>query len=95
MRLDEMTIHDYNVVMTPVRIADLKARLSAHLKTVRKGRTLTVFDRDTPIAQIVPFAAESVEVRRATRRAKDLKRPPRLSRATDSLALLLEDRGRR
>jgi antitoxin (DNA-binding transcriptional repressor) of toxin-antitoxin stability system len=81
--------------MTPVRIADLKARLSAHLRAVRKGRTLTVFDRDTPIAQIVPFGTESIEVRRATRRAKNLKRAPRSSRATDSLALLLEDRGRR
>jgi len=90
-----MTICDYNVVMTPVRIADLKARLSAHLKSVRKGRTLTVFDRDTPIAQIVPFTVEALEVRRATRRVRDLQLPPRPSQKTDSLAVLLDDRGRR
>jgi len=81
--------------MTPVRIADLKARLSAHLKSVRKGRTLTVFDRDTPIAQIVPFNVEALEVRRATRRVRDLRLPPAPAHKTDSLAVLLDDRGRR
>ena len=81
--------------MTSVRIADLKARLSAHLKSVRKGRTLTVFDRDTPIAQIVPFTVEALEVRRATRRVRDLRLAPPPSQTTDSLAVLLDDRGRR
>jgi len=42
--------------MTNVRIADLKSRLSAHLRKVRAGRAITVLDRDTPIAQIVPYA---------------------------------------
>ena len=81
--------------MKTVGIADLKARLSEHLKTVRKGRTLTILDRNTPIAQIVPFASEPVEVRRATRHPKDLKRSSRPSRPTDSVAVLLSDRGRR
>lgn len=80
--------------MKTVGIADLKARLSAHLRAVRKGRTLTVLDRDTPVAQIVPFAASPVEVRRATRRPKDLK-PSTPAGSTDSLAVLLDDRGRR
>jgi antitoxin (DNA-binding transcriptional repressor) of toxin-antitoxin stability system len=78
-----------------VGIADLKARLSEHLKWVRKGRTLTVLDRDTPVAQIIPFTAEAIEVRRATRRLKDLRLPPAPSRPTDSLGVLLDDRGRR
>jgi prevent-host-death family protein len=81
--------------MGNVRIADLKARLSQHLRSVRKGRTLTVLDRDTPVARIVPYAAESLEIRRATRRLRDLKRPPRPSTPTDSLAVLLDDRHRR
>jgi antitoxin (DNA-binding transcriptional repressor) of toxin-antitoxin stability system len=81
--------------MKAVGIADLKARLSEHLKSVRKGRTLTVLDRDTPVAQIIPFTTEPVEVRRATRRPKDLRLPPPPSRPTDSLAVLLDDRGRR
>src|SRR4051794_36630095 len=41
--------------MSAVKIADLKNNLSRHLTTVRRGRELTVLDRDTPIARIVPF----------------------------------------
>ncbi|MEO7157468.1 MAG: type II toxin-antitoxin system prevent-host-death family antitoxin [Vicinamibacterales bacterium] len=81
--------------MTTVRIAELKARLSEHLRSVRKGRTLTVLDRDTPVARIVPYAAEPIEVRRATRRLRGLKLPPPPAASTDSLTLLLDDRRRR
>jgi prevent-host-death family protein len=81
--------------MSDVRIADLKARLSEHLRSVRNGGTLTVLDRDTPVARIVPYAAQPLEVRKAKRRLRDLKLPPRPSRRTDSLALLVEDRRRR
>jgi len=90
-----VTYCDYNVVMTTVRIAELKARLSEHLRSVRKGRTLTVLDRDTPVARIVPYAAEPIEMRRATRRLRDLELPPPPASPTDSLAVLLEDRRRR
>ncbi len=83
------------MVMTTVRIAELKARLSEHLRSVRKGRTLTVLDRDTPVARIVPYAPEPIEVQRATRRPRDLKLPPPPASPTDSLAALLEDRRRR
>lgn len=81
--------------MKGVGIADLKARLSEHLRAVRKGRTLTVLDRDTPVARIVPYAAEPIEVRRATRRLRDLVPPPPPSAPTDSLTVLLDDRRRR
>ena len=40
--------------MSHVGIAELKARLSEHLRVVRNGGTLTVLDRDTPLARIVP-----------------------------------------
>ena len=83
------------MVMTTVRIAELKARLSEHLRSVRKGRTLTVLDRDTPVARIVPYVAEPLEVRRATRRLRDRKLPPPPASPTDSLAALLDDRRRR
>lgn len=81
--------------MTTVRIAELKARLSEHLRSVRKGRTLTVLDRETPVARIIPYAAETIEVRRATRRLRDLRLPPAPAAGTDSLAILLDDRRRR
>ena len=81
--------------MSTVRIAELKSHLSELLRSVRKGRTLTVLDRDTPIARIVPYAAEPIEVRRATRRLRDLKLPSPPTLPTDSLAILLDDRRRR
>lgn len=81
--------------MKAVRIADLKARLSEHLKSVRRGRTLTILDRDTPVARIIPYAAEPLEVRAATRRLQDLSLPPAPSAPTDSLTVLLDDRHRR
>jgi prevent-host-death family protein len=81
--------------MSDVGIAELKARLSEHLRAVRKGGTLTVLDRDTPIARIVPYAAPALEVRKARRRLRDLKLPPRPAKRTDSLGILVEDRRRR
>lgn len=81
--------------MKTVGIADLKARLSEHLRAVRKGKTLTVMDRTTPVARIVPYAAEPLAVRRATRRARDLRLPAPPVAPTDSLAVLLDDRRRR
>ena len=41
--------------MQPVKIADLKNNLSRHLARVRRGGEITVLDRDTPVARIVPF----------------------------------------
>jgi prevent-host-death family protein len=90
-----VTCHDYNMVMSDVRIADLKARLSEHLRSVRSGDTLTVLDRDTPIARIVPYAAQPLDIRKAKRRLRELKLPPRPAKRTDSLAVLVEDRRRR
>ncbi len=93
-----VTFDDYNIVMKTIGIADLKAHLSEHLKSVRKGRTLTVLDRNTPIARIVPFAAEPLEVRHSRRRPKDvsdLASAAASATPTDSLAVLLEDRGQR
>ena len=81
--------------MSDVGIAELKARLSEHLRSVRNGRTLTVLDRDTPIARIIPYATQPLEVRKARRRLRDLKLPAKPAKRTDSVALLIEDRRRR
>ena len=81
--------------MSEVRIADLKARLSEHLRSVRNGGTLTVLDRETPIARIVPYTTQPLEIRKATRRLRDLRLPPKPAKRTDSLATLVEDRHRR
>ena len=42
--------------MNSVNIADLKNNLSRYLARVREGAELTVLDRDTPVARILPFA---------------------------------------
>ena len=81
--------------MTNVGIAELKARLSKHLRSVRKGGSVTVLDRDTPIARIVPYAAPALEVRHATERLRDLKLLPKPAKHTDSGTILVEDRRRR
>lgn len=95
--LDDMTTHDHNQVMSKVGVADLKAHLSEHLRKVRGGRTLTVVDRDTPVAQIVPYEASSgaLEIRRATRKPRELRLPRPLATKTDSLVVLLADRASR
>jgi prevent-host-death family protein len=67
--------------MSDVRIADLKARLSEHLRSVRNGGTLTVLDRDTPVARIVPYSAQPLEIRKAKRRLRDLKLPAKPANA--------------
>ena len=83
------------MVMSDVGIAELKARLSEHLRSVRSGGTVTVLDRDTPIARIVPYATHPLEIRKAKRRLRDLKLPPKPAKRTDSVAILVEDRRRR
>lgn len=41
--------------MKKARIADLKNNLSRYLDHVRGGGTVLVYDRDQPVAQIVPL----------------------------------------
>lgn len=92
-----MTIYDYYMVMKSVGIAELKARLSEHLRQVRRGRSLVVLDRNTPIARLVPYEEDSATlvVRRPARRAPSLQKvplPPALRIGVDILELLLAER---
>ena len=41
--------------MREVKIAELKANLSAHLAAVRKGEVIIVCERSTPIARLIPL----------------------------------------
>jgi prevent-host-death family protein len=82
--------------MSKVGIADLKAHLSEHLRRVRAGRPLVVLDRDTPVAQILPYEAEGpLAMTRATRKPRSLRLPRATAGRTDSLAILLRDRASR
>jgi prevent-host-death family protein len=84
------------MVMKQVRIAELKARLSEYLRAVRRGQTIAVLDRDTPVAQIVPFRDRStLRIRKPAPDAPPLNRvrllqPLKLD--VDIVELLLEER---
>lgn len=41
--------------MKSVKVSELKAKLSGYLSDVRRGETVTVCDRQTPIARLVPL----------------------------------------
>jgi antitoxin (DNA-binding transcriptional repressor) of toxin-antitoxin stability system len=95
-----VTIHDYLMVMKCVRVAELKAHLSEHLRSVRRGHPIAVMDRDTPIAQILPLRAEpgNLPVRQAKPGAgkpKDFRLPEPLAVSGDVVTLLLADRRER
>jgi len=84
------------MVMTDVRIADLKSRLSEHLRRVRRGASITVLDRDIPVARLVPYDDGSLLVIRrplpAAPRLRDVRLPPPLRIGRDVVELLLEER---
>lgn len=92
-----MTISDYLEVMN-VRVAELKARLSEYLRSVKRGQTVTVMERDTPIARLVPYSganANMLEVRKRLGRYASLQRvpiPPPLKIDLDVVDILLEER---
>ena len=82
--------------MKTVRIAELKAHLSAYLKAVRKGTRLRILDRETPIAELVPLvegALVALPSRPATGgRPGAFVFPPPLDPPIDTLVELLDDR---
>jgi antitoxin (DNA-binding transcriptional repressor) of toxin-antitoxin stability system len=99
-RVAIVVIHDYLMVMKSVRVAELKAHLSEHLRSVRRGHPIAVMDRDTPIAQILPLQAEpgTLPVRRprpGVGKPKDFRLPEALGVRADVVTLLLADRRER
>lgn len=92
-----MTSHDYHMTMTRVGIAELKSRLSEHLRSVRRGGSITVMDRETPVARIVPCEAPGgpLTVRRPRRgapRPGRVRLPPALALRNDAVSLLVAER---
>ena len=93
------TISDHIIVMTssrdlPVRVAALKARLSEYLRAVRRGQQVVVYERDTPVARLVPYAGttEPLSVRTPVEPLHDIPLPLPLGRPVNSLGALLEER---
>lgn len=100
MTVDRAAQCDYLMVMNDhegqrVGVAELKARLSKYLRAARRGETVTVYDRDTPVARLVPYEGwvqETLHVRKATTPLRNVKLPAPLGREIDSMAALADER---
>ena len=91
----KVTIYGHNKVMKKVGIADLKSRLSEYLRAVRRGETIAVLDRQTPIAQIVPVRQMPLDLREpapGTPAPNKIPLPKPLKLTIDIVQLLLEER---
>jgi prevent-host-death family protein len=85
--------------MRQVKIAELKDRLSEHLRAVERGAEVVVMDRNRPIARIVPLPSHGRHVRLLQPRhgfpeIRDRRRV-RTGWPVSSTELLLEERGDR
>ncbi len=94
-----MIIYDHiwsmkNRAEKTVMIAQLKAQLSSYLQAARRGQSVVVCERATPVARLVPYAeAEGTLTSRLPTRAwGSTKLPPPLGRPVDSLAALADER---
>ena len=97
--MDKVTTCDHDEVMKAVKIASLKAQLSRHIREVRSGQIVTVFDRSIPVARLVPIeGADDLVVTLPAANAPPIGRI-RLPRPTkpigiDVVNLLVKDRQR-
>jgi prevent-host-death family protein len=91
-----MSFYGHNKTMKQVRIAELKARLSEYLRAVRRGETISVLDRETPVAHIVPVRDRmALRVRKPSSGTPPPNRvplPKPLKLDVDLVQLLLEER---
>lgn len=83
--------------MSSVPISELEANLGDVLRRVKEGETVTLTDRDTPVARIVPMerAGSDLRVRPAQGRMSDLELLPPLETKSDIVELLIEERSDR
>jgi prevent-host-death family protein len=63
--------------MRTVNIADLKARLSAHIRRVRNGEEVLVCERNQPVAMLVPCRLQDQSERQRELIARGILTPPR------------------
>lgn len=91
-----MAISGHNMTMRQVGIAELKSRLSEYLRAVRRGETISVLDRETPVAQIVPVPQKSaLRIRKpapGTPPPNRVQLPKPLALKLDVVELLMEER---
>ena len=85
--------------MKEAKISELKAKLSGYLATVRRGESVLVTDRRTPIAVLVPYeeTEDRLTIEEPTAPLGGLKkiRGVRPRRPIDVVKLLRESRDQR
>ena len=97
--MDFEATYGHNRTMKHAKVSELKAHLSAYLAQVRKGETVIVSDRRTPVARLVPLdqRTEGVTIERARRPTSDLRqvRGVPLRRRVDVGKMLRQSRDQR
>lgn len=80
--------------MEKINISTLKAHLSESLKKVREGSRILVIDRNTPVAEIIPFNNQKkLEIREPV---KQFRMPVSdINIETDPVEYLKQDRNTR
>jgi antitoxin (DNA-binding transcriptional repressor) of toxin-antitoxin stability system len=67
--------------MRTAKISELKAKLSAHIRYVKNGEEVLIFDRDTPVARLVsPGPIDDEDARRRRLIAKGIITPAKMVR---------------
>ena len=78
------------------KIGEFKAHLSEYLRSVRAGQEVVVFDRDTPVARVIPAdrtVRNGIILRPGKGNLKDLKFS-RINLSIDLVQELLDERRR-
>lgn len=85
--------------MRSAKISELKAGLSSYLAGVRRGETVVVYDRSTPIARLVPYQddLDGLRIDQPSRPRAELKKlaPIRMRKRVDVVAMLRASRDER
>jgi prevent-host-death family protein len=81
------------VLVKTINITTLKAKASQAIREVRQGATITVLDRDVPVAKIVPIGDDDLIITEPKRKLVWPNVDVKLD--IDPLVYLLEDRNAR
>jgi prevent-host-death family protein len=67
--------------MRTAKISELKAKLSAHIEYVKNGEEVLIFDRNKPVARLVPAGpVDDYDERERRLIAKGILNPPKMRR---------------
>ena len=95
--------HESTSMAMSVSVSQFKAKLGRYMRAVRAGREVTITDRGAPVARLVGTAPREANAIIIMAHPRDAAAPalgavevrPIRGAATDTGAMLREDRGRR